>query len=610
MRAGPWTWLLGRLDAFLPEDRRRAPPGELGRHRVLVGAAIMLSLLALVIALSAPLRNKNHVLVGIGWLSCLGFALVLGYLRLGGSPRLCAFLVCTTMLLGFMVTTFMLPQQIVASHVASLIIPLLAVYLLGVKEGLAFTALFCLNAGLLLPLYLSDFGTREPLFADTQVWVSGMIDAFVLFAGWGLSALFGLARDADAAMARDNERKLNNLLESTTDPVCSLDVQGRIIKANSVAVRMFQDIYGEELRAGDELDKHGENWMKERWQAHLQRVLRGESIRYEWTKQGAQRTWTLDLSIHPLHGEDGQPVGATLFGRDVTERKEAEAKLGELHRGMMEVSRQAGMAEMATGVLHNVGNMFNSVNVSASLVLERLQGSRATGLMRAADLLREHETNLPTFLAQDTRGKQLPQYLATVSRHLVQEQEALMNEMRELLRNVEHIRAVVSLQQENARVVGQVESVIVSSLIEDALRLHLDAFDRLGIRIHREYGKHAPVSLDRHRLLQILVNLLGNARHALVESGREDKHLTLRVRSEGAEWLHIEVEDNGVGIAPEHLARMFSHGFTTKKDGHGFGLHSSARAAEEMRGRLRCESAGPGQGARFTLELPLHAPPA
>ncbi|MET0404746.1 MAG: ATP-binding protein [Cystobacter sp.] len=595
---------------FLPEERRQAPPGELGRDRVLVGAALLLALLSLVIAFSAPILHRSQALVWIGGGACLGFTLILVYLRLGGSPRLSSFLVCTTMLLGFMLTTFVLPRQIVASHAASLIIPLLAVYLLGVKEGLVYTALFGLNSGLLLPLYLSEAGSRDPLLDNTQVWVAGLIDAFVLFAGWGLSAMFGMARDADAAAARDSERKLNSLLESTMDPVCSLDARGSIIKANSVAIRLFQDIYGQELRAGDQLDQRAEGTVQQQWRANLQRVLQGESIRFEWNKQGAQRMWTFDLALYPLLGEDGRPVGATLFGRDITERKEVEAKLGELHRGMMEVSRQAGMAEMATGVLHNVGNMFNSVNVSASLVLERLQGSRATGLMRAADLLREHEANLRAFLEADARGRQLPQYLATASRHLVQEQEALMTEMRELLRNVEHIRSMVSLQQENARVVGRVESVLVSALIEDALRLHLDAFERLGIRVHREYGELTSVPLDRHRLLQILVNLLGNARHALEESRHETRRLTLRARREGEEWLRIEVEDNGVGISPENMARMFSHGFTTKKDGHGFGLHSSARAAEAMHGRLRCHSAGEGHGACFTLELPLRAPPA
>jgi two-component system sensor kinase FixL len=607
MRAGPWTWLLGRLDAFLPEDRRCLPPGELSRYRVVVGAALLLSLMGVVVALCSPVMDNGDVAMRIKWGASLGFAMILVYLRAGGSLRLASFLICGTMLGGYMLTTFVMPLQIVASHAASLIIPLLSVYLLGVRTGLVFTAFFCLNSGVLLPLYQSGFGTREPLFANTQAWLSGLTDAFILMIGWGLSALFGLARDEAAATVRDSERKLNSLLESTTDPVCSLDPQGRIIKANTVAKRLFQDMYGMELRTGDELDQRSDGAVQEKWRQSLQQVLEGESIRYEWVRRSGQRTWVFDLALQPLWGEGERPVGVTLFGREISERKEAEAKLGELHRGLMEVSRQAGMAEMATGVLHNVGNMFNSVNVSASLVLERLQGSRTATLLRAAELLREHEESLHTFLVEDPRGRQLPKYLATVSQHLVQEQESLLTEMRELLRNVEHIRAVVSMQQENARVVGRVELVPVPELLDDALRLHQDAFERLGIRIHREYAEVAPMPLDRHRLLQILVNLLGNARHALVESERADKRLSLRVRREGEVWLRIEVEDNGVGIAPENLARLFSHGFTTKKEGHGFGLHSSVLAAEAMQGRLRCDSAGLGHGARFTLELPLGA---
>jgi signal transduction histidine kinase len=312
----------------------------------------------------------------------------------------------------------------------------------------------------------------------------------------------------------------------------------------------------------------------------------------------------LELSLHPIPGPDGRPMGVTVFGRDITGRKAAEAQLSELHRGLMEVSRRAGMAEVATGVLHNVGNTLNSVNVSASLVAERLRGSRAPLLVRATDLLREHESNLAAFLADDSRGRQLPEYLSSASRHVLQEHETLLEEMQALIRNVEHIRAVVSMQQEHARVGGLVEQVPVAQLLEDALRLHASSFERSGIRIRREYAELPPVLLDRHKLLQIVVNLLNNARHALLESGREDKHLTLRVEPAG-EWLRIAVADNGVGLAPEHLSRLFSHGFTTKKDGHGFGLHSSALAAGEMNGRLRCDSGGRGQGATFIIELPL-----
>jgi two-component system sensor kinase FixL len=601
----PRMWLLGRLDAFLTEAQRRSPPDVLGRYRLLVGATLFLLGLCLVLALTAPLFARDRLVrsvLGLGLAG--GFSMALVFLRRWRSYRAAALLVCGLLVGGYMAFTFAMPRPAVGSHAAIMLVPALSVYLLGVRTGFILTAFFCLNAGVLLPLYLSGFGTREPLFARPGVWVAGLLDNFILLLGWGLSALFRTARDQAVETVRESERKLSALIESTEDPVCSLDLEGRFVTANSAVRRMYLQAFGTELRLGDALDARRTEEQRAAWRERLGRVLQGQPIRYEVTYPLRGRSVVLDVSLHPIPGPEGRPVGVTLFGRDVTERKEAEAQLGELHRSLMEVSRRAGRAEVATGVLHNVGNTLNSVNVSALLVVERLRGSRAPLLVRATDLLREHEARLPAFLADDPRGRQLPEYLSSASRHVVEEHQGLLEEMRALIGNVEHIRAVVSLQQEHARVGGSVEQVPVPRLLDDALRLHASFFERSGIRVRREYAEIPPVLLDRHKLLQILVNLLNNARHALVESGREDKQLTLRVEHAG-EWLRIAVADNGVGIAPEHLPRMFTHGFTTKKDGHGFGLHSSALAAEEMSGRLRCDSGGRGQGATFIIELPM-----
>jgi signal transduction histidine kinase len=161
------------------------------------------------------------------------------------------------------------------------------------------------------------------------------------------------------------------------------------------------------------------------------------------------------------------------------------------------------------------------------------------------------------------------------------------------------------MQQEHARFSGVKEVLAVPRLIDDALRLHSSAFERLGIEIHRDYSEVPAILVDRHKLLQILLNLLSNARHALLDSGHADKRLTIRVSQSSEGQLRIQVSDNGVGISPETLARLFTQGFTTKKDGHGFGLHISALAAAEMSGHLTCSSEGRGQGATFTLDLPI-----
>jgi signal transduction histidine kinase len=164
------------------------------------------------------------------------------------------------------------------------------------------------------------------------------------------------------------------------------------------------------------------------------------------------------------------------------------------------------------------------------------------------------------------------------------------------------------MQQQHVRLGGVMEQVPVPQLISDALRLHAGTLERLGIEVLCEYAEVSPIVVDRHKLLQILLNLISNARHSLVESHKSDKRLTIRVGLDTEEErMHIEVADNGVGIAPENLTRLFSQGFTTKKSGHGFGLHISALAAAELKGRLSVASPGAGHGATFTIELPIQS---
>jgi signal transduction histidine kinase len=117
-----------------------------------------------------------------------------------------------------------------------------------------------------------------------------------------------------------------------------------------------------------------------------------------------------------------------------------------------------------------------------------------------------------------------------------------------------------------------------------------------------------PLITEKHKVLQILVNLMRNAKYALDEGGRPEKLMRVRAELNGHGTVRISIIDDGVGIAPENLTRIFGHGFTTRKAGHGFGLHSGALAAKELGGTLIAQSDGPGCGANFTLELPLERP--
>ena len=264
------------------------------------------------------------------------------------------------------------------------------------------------------------------------------------------------------------------------------------------------------------------------------------------------------------------------------------------------------MAEVATSVLHNVGNVLNSVNTSASMVTNCLKTSKADGVSRVVELLEGNRGNLAQFLSTAGRLDQVINFLKSLDQRLAFERKTALNELQELNTNIEHIKEIVVMQQSYARISGVTEKVKPTDLVEDALRMNAGALDRHGVQLVREYDPELPeIIVEKHKVLQILVNLIRNAKYACDDSGREDKKLTVRVAN-GDNRLRIAVVDNGVGVPRENLTRIFSHGFTTRKNGHGFGLHSSALAAQEMGGSLNVWSDGPGQGAVFTLELPLN----
>ena len=316
----------------------------------------------------------------------------------------------------------------------------------------------------------------------------------------------------------------------------------------------------------------------------------------------------LDRYSSPVLGEDGTYYGRIWTFRDITDRKRAEADAQALNRQLFNLSREAGMAEVASNVLHNVGNVLNSVNVSLGLATEKVNRLKAPTLGRVATLLEEHAQNLPAFLAEHPQGSLLPHFLGQLAGHFAAEQQALLRELASLQKNLEHINDIVAMQQHYATAGGLMEVLPLAEVVEDALRMNAAACERHGTRVVCEWDPVIPpIPLDRNKVLLILVNLIRNAKYACDESGRKDKRITVRTELNGADKVTISVSDNGVGIPAENLPRIFEHGFTTRKNGHGFGLHSSALAAQDMGGSLTVSSAGSGRGATFTIELPVAA---
>ena len=220
-------------------------------------------------------------------------------------------------------------------------------------------------------------------------------------------------------------------------------------------------------------------------------------------------------------------------------------------------------------------------------------------------LLSAHKEDVGEFLTNDPKGRQLPAFFEALSEQFSREQATLATETQSLQHNIDHIKQIVAMQQSYAKVSGARENLVPHELVEDALRISSGALSRHHIEVVREFETVPPVLVDRHLVLQILVNLVSTAKHAL-DHRNKGRRLILRVKSVDNQ-VRVEVTDNGAGIVPENLTKIFQHGFTTKKTGHGFGLHSGANAAKEMGGSLTVQSDGPGAGATFILELPISA---
>jgi PAS domain S-box-containing protein len=409
---------------------------------------------------------------------------------------------------------------------------------------------------------------------------------------------------AERKQAEERLMLRDTALRAAANAIVIVDRKGTIIWANPAFATLtgysVEEVIGQNPRLFKS-GRHDLEFYKKLWKT----IMAGETWRGEIINRRKDGSlYPEEMTITPLRRANSEITHFIAIKQDITARKGSEAALEKLHRELVDASRQAGMAEVATSVLHNVGNVLNSVNVSATLVAEALRKSKAGNLDRVATLLESHASDLAEFMTTDPQGQNLPGYLRALSTRLAAERYALAAEVNSLHKNIEHIKDIVAMQQNYAHVSGRSERVDMADLVEDTLRMNEGSFSNHNVRAMREFAEAPSIIVEKHKVLQILVNLVRNAKQACDASERPDKTITLRVFQDDGK-VKVAVADNGVGIPAENLTKIFNHGFTTKKDGHGFGLHSSANAAREMGGLLVAESDGMGQGAVFTLELPL-----
>jgi nitrogen fixation/metabolism regulation signal transduction histidine kinase len=275
---------------------------------------------------------------------------------------------------------------------------------------------------------------------------------------------------------------------------------------------------------------------------------------------------------------------------------------------LTDVAHRAGMAEVATGVLHNVGNVLNSVNISVSMLTDQVRRSKLADLESFVARLTSQGDRLGDFLAAEGRSRKLIDFLQLALQRLNDEQCEMLRESESLGQKVEHIKGIIHAQQVYAKQVPFRERVDLGQLIQDVLTLHSDSIRKHVVEIRVEADEIPVITVEKAKLLQVVDNLIKNAIESIVQCGGETRQITIQIQLADASTVRLAIRDSGDGIRAEDLDRIFSYGFTTKPTGNGFGLHASALAIASAGGKIHAASPGVGQGAVFTVELPLESP--
>ncbi len=424
---------------------------------------------------------------------------------------------------------------------------------------------------------------------------------------------FGISKDITELMKVDEELQRQNdllqaLLDQMPDRIYFKNTQSRFVRVSQAMVDRLNVETPDQVIGKTDFDFHPPELARQFMQDEELIMATGQPLVNKMEKQKNAHGETVWASVTkvPVFDPMGQVTGLIGISRDITELKATEEALKQTNEDLVRASRLAGMAEIASGVLHSIGNVLNSINVSSNVVADLVRRSKSANLERVCGLLEANEDDLAKFLTEDDKGKQVPDFLKKLATVLRQEQETLLRELEEMHISIDHIRDIITTQQGYARVGGTVEVMDPEELIEQALRMEDNSLKRHDVTIERQINPVPGVYIEKHKLIQILVNLFRNAKQAMQES--KEKRLTISTIKTGHGGVAITVTDTGKGITKENLTKVFSHGYTTKKDGHGFGLHSSALAANEMGGSLTADSKGPGKGATFTVELPTNKP--
>jgi len=408
-----------------------------------------------------------------------------------------------------------------------------------------------------------------------------------------------------------SESKIRAVLDNIGEGILVLDDESRIQSMNPAAEKIFdtseKDAIGmnatqfiQTKAAGNQNPTHQDDTLSEFFTAN-----NNQPKEYVGHKVNGD-TFPMEYVVSSMQLDDETMHVCIL--RDITKRKETEATLAEAQQTLVDSAHKSGMADMATGVLHNIGNILNSVNLAGEEIHRITSNSKINGFIKANELLENHKDNLADFFTIDEKGKKLPAYYLKMGKVLTDEMKEIQNESDELIEKTTMMKEVISTQQTYAQSGFHTEQLEIHELMEDALKIQIASLEKWGVKIHKHYRETPACIGQKSKLLQVITNLIKNAKEAMNNNDEfnKPKELTIETGVLDDGFSYIKITDNGCGISSKQLAKIFNHGFTTKEQGHGFGLHTSANAMTEMRGSLKVDSAGIEKGASFTLTIPIY----
>jgi PAS domain S-box-containing protein len=490
-----------------------------------------------------------------------------------------------------------------------LVPPLIGLYLGGRRLGAILTLAMTLCAVCAVTLRWLGVGLTTIVLPNLETPSGAMVSAMGAVIVLLHMLLFELSRartqrDLDAALVEldAQEQTLKTLVESASDAILLLDTDYRVLAANAAAGRLAGALGGEKR------ELVGQSFLvlvapatQALWRSRFEACSETARERMEDVVEVGGDQVHVETSIHRVMAAD-HLVGFTLFARDISERRHAEAALQRLRGQLLAASRHAGRAEVAAGVLHHVGNALNSINVSVGHVDAIAHELRIDGLRKTIDLLSSHAQAIES--AMGARGQKALAFARALVDGLEGQRRELLAEAQNLHQRLGHVGTILAAQEKYAHARDVYEEIDLDELLRGALTLD-EGWEGSAIDVGFQVAADARrIVSDKHKLLQILVTLLDNARDALRARTGDVREVRITAELRGDESVVLAVSDSGQGIAPEQRASIFSHGFTTKESGSGFALHSAALLASELGGRLTFESAGEGQGATFVLELP------